>query len=340
VAEQALNVLHVGPDIGTTGGMSTVISLLSRATVPGIRATSVTTWRPDSPTRGLFPTAGVICRLALRRGHRPDWVHAHLSEGGSFLREGAVLVAAQTLGIKAAATLHGAQFISFSQRHPGLVRRVLTACSVVFPLGPRAASRVSTLSPGTQVQPVLNPVDLDELADAPALGRGANVVFGGEVGRRKGIDRLVAAWPEVRKDCPEATCVVCGPPGDFPLGDLPDGMTYAGALSRDELLGVLKSADVACLPSRDEALPMFILESLGLGVPVVTTPVGEIGQLGEAQGVALTDGEPEDLAARLVEFLSDAQKRRQWGARAALWTRQNCSVDAVGRALATSYRAA
>jgi glycosyltransferase involved in cell wall biosynthesis len=85
-------------------------------------------------------------------------------------------------------------------------------------------------------------------------------------------------------------------------------------------------------------LPMFILESLGLGIPVVTTPVGEIGQLGESQGVALTHGDPADLAARIVEFLGDPEKRAEWGRRGAEWARQNCSVDSVNGALTDVYR--
>jgi glycosyltransferase involved in cell wall biosynthesis len=164
------------------------------------------------------------------------------------------------------------------------------------------------------------------------------VVFGGEVGHRKGVDRLLRAWPEVRRLHPDATCLLCGPLGDVPVDRLPEGMTYRGALPRAELLSVLKAADVACLPSRNEALPMFILESLGLGIPVVTTPVGEIGQLGESQGVALTHGDPADLAARIAEFLGDPEKRAEWGRRGAEWARQNCSVDSVNGALTDVYR--
>jgi glycosyltransferase involved in cell wall biosynthesis len=190
------------------------------------------------------------------------------------------------------------------------------------------------------VRPVLNPVDLDELHAAPAPSHTADVVFGGEVGRRKGVDRLVAAWPEVRRRHPHATCLLCGPRGDLPVTDLPEGMRYVGSLERADLLGVLRSARVACLPSRDEALPMFVLESLALGVPVVTTPVGEIDQLGEEQGVALVDGDPAGLAARLGDLLADPAQCSAWGQRGLTWAKENCSVEAVGRVLATSYRAA
>jgi glycosyltransferase involved in cell wall biosynthesis len=337
---EELHVVHVGPDVRTTGGMATVITLLSRSPHPGVRATTAATWAPSARDRGLIATLRLVARLVRRRNGRPDWVHAHLSEGGSFLREGAVLLVARALGIRTAATLHGARFLAFSQQHPRLVRLVLRSCRVVFALGPHAGSRVTELCPDTLVRPVLNPVDLDELATTATPSPGVDVVFGGEVGRRKGVDRLVAAWPEVRRRHPQATCLLCGPLGDLPVTDLPEGMRYAGSLDRTELLGVLRSARVACLPSREEALPMFVLESLALGVPVVTTPVGEIDQLGEEQGVVLVDGDPAELAARLGDLLADPADRAVRSRRGLAWAEEHCSVEAVGRALATSYRAA
>jgi glycosyltransferase involved in cell wall biosynthesis len=149
----------------------------------------------------------------------------------------------------------------------------------------------------------------------------------------------VQAWPTVRQRHPGATCVLCGPLGDFPVDALPEGIAYLGSLPRRQVLSLLKTADVACLPSRNEALPMFILESLALGVPVVTTPVGEIGQLGEMQGVALSDGEPSDLATRLIELLEDPGKRTEWGLRGSEWARENCSVESVTDSIVAAYRA-
>jgi glycosyltransferase involved in cell wall biosynthesis len=334
-----LRVLHVGPDTATTGGMATVIGLLSKSGRPGIRHESARTWSPDSRTHGLRSTAFLISRLLSVKGSHPDWIHAHLSERGSFLREGAVLLVARALGIGTAATVHGADFVAFSQRHPSLVRRVLSACRVVFVLGPHAAARASAVSPATSVTQIMNPVDLDELAGAAPSSTRSSVLFGGEVGRRKGVDRLVEAWPEVRRRHPGATCLLCGPLGDVEVEALPEGMTYVGSVPRQQLLGLLKSTDVACLPSRNEALPMFILESLAIGVPVVTTPVGEIGQLGEMQGVALSDGDPSDVAARLNDLLADREKREEWGRRGSEWAREQCSVEFVTHSLEVGYRA-
>ncbi|CAA9259779.1 MAG: hypothetical protein AVDCRST_MAG52-2565 [uncultured Blastococcus sp.] len=333
-----LRILHIGPDTATTGGMATVIGLLSASTRTGIRQESASTWSPRSRTHGLAATVSLIFRLIVFRSFRPDWVHAHLSERGSFLREGAALVVARALGVATAATVHGAEFVAFSERHPVLVRRVLGACRVVFTLGPHAAERASALCPTTSVTQILNPVDLDELArTAPSPTRNS-VVFGGEVGRRKGADRLVRVWPEVRRRHPGATCVLCGPLGDVDVDELPEGMTYLGSLPRPQLLGLVKAADIACLPSRNEALPMFILESLALGVPVVTTPVGEIGQLGRSQGVATTDADASDLAARIIELLGDGEKRTDWGRRGAQWAHENVSVDSITDVLAAAYR--
>ena len=333
-----LRVLHVGPGTATTGGMATVIGLLSGSVRSGIRHESADAWSPDSKTHGLRSTVLLIYRLLSSKRSRPDWIHAHLSERGSFLREGAVLLVARALGVGTAATVHGAEFIAFSERHPDLVRRILSSCRVVFTLGPHAAARASALCSATPVTQIMNPVDLDELAGAAPSSMRSSVLFGGEVGQRKGVDRLVAAWPEVRRRHPGATCVLCGPLGDVEVDHLPEGMTYLGSVPRRQLLGLLKTTDVACLPSRDEALPMFILESLALGVPVVTTSVGEIGQLGETQGVALSDGDPSDIAARLDELLGDREKRTEWGRRGSEWAREKCSVESVSHSLGVAYR--
>jgi glycosyltransferase involved in cell wall biosynthesis len=318
--------------------MATVIGLLAGSPTTGLVHTAVPTWRPSSRTRGALPTLRLVTRLRLRPRRRPTWVHAHLSEGGSFLREGAVLAIAKVLGISTAATLHGARFMEFSRSRPQLTRRVLNWCSVVFTLGPHAAARVSALTPEARVRQIVNPVDLRELADARPAELVSSVLFGGEIGRRKGVDRLVHAWPDVRRLHPDATCVLCGPMGDFRVDELPDGMHYLGSVDRGTLLGLLKRTKVACLPSRDEALPMFVLESLALGVPVITTPVGEIDQLGEAQGVTLTDGDPAELAARISELLTDGQRHAEWGRRGAEWARANCSIESVNRSLQSVYR--
>jgi glycosyltransferase involved in cell wall biosynthesis len=319
--------------------MATVISLLSDAPADApARITTFPTWSPDSRSRGLGPTLLLLARLVLDRRSRPTWIHAHLSEAGSFLREGSVLLVARALGLGTAATLHGARFIAFSTRHRRLTGLVLGACRVVFTLGPLAAARVAELSPGTPVRVMPNPVDLRELEATQASPVTSNVVFGGEVGYRKGVDRLVEAWPQVRRVHPEATCLLCGPAGDFTADALPEGMTYVGPVSRSELLGLIRSADIACLPSRAEALPMFVLESLGLGTPVVTTAVGELGQLGDAQGVVLTSGEPAELSRRLIELLDSSEKAAEWGRRGAEWIRSECDVTVVTTSILAAYR--
>src|SRR3712207_9347950 len=79
-------------------------------------------------------------------------------------------------------------FLLIIQRPP---RSTLFPYTTLFrSLGPHAAARVTELSPATPVRPVLNPLDLGELAGVPASSRAADVVFGGEVGRDRKSTRL------------------------------------------------------------------------------------------------------------------------------------------------------
>jgi glycosyltransferase involved in cell wall biosynthesis len=77
----------------------------------------------------------------------------------------------------------------------------------------------------------------------------------------------------------------------------------------------MASADLLVLPSHHEALPMAVAEALAAGVPVLTTPVGVIGEI-------LTDGQtallvpPGDVPAlteALLRLVSDPALRARIG---------------------------
>ena len=92
---------------------------------------------------------------------------------------------------------------------------------------------------------------------------------------------------------------------------------FAGALAPQQVAQALSEADVFCLPSFAEGLPVSLMEAMAVGVPVVTTyisgvpelvtgetgwvvPAGSVDRLHEALRAALTDPRREAivLAAR------------------------------------------
>jgi glycosyltransferase involved in cell wall biosynthesis len=69
----------------------------------------------------------------------------------------------------------------------------------------------------------------------------------------------------------------------------------------------LNQADVFCLPSFAEGLPVSIMEAMAIGVPVVTTYISGIPELAQDHRRALTvpAGNVEALADAITELIND-----------------------------------
>jgi glycosyltransferase involved in cell wall biosynthesis len=84
---------------------------------------------------------------------------------------------------------------------------------------------------------------------------------------------------------------------------------FAGWLDRASADAVLARADALVLPSHHEALPLVLLEAAGMGVPVITTPVGAIPELfcdGES-ALFVPPGDHVALAAALHRVLTEPE---------------------------------
>ncbi len=303
VADAPTLVRHYGPGPDDPGGMSAVVAAYLALPLPRHRMASTASYRPGARAASLAPFLGALARL-LGPGGAPPVVHAHLSEGGSFLREGGLAAVAGLRGARVVVSLHGADFAPFAARCPRLVRAVLARADVVVALGPAGADAVAPLlGPRTRLAVVPNPVGLPP-HPGPAGDRPETVVFAGEVGRRKGVDVLLAAWPRVRAARPGARLVLAGPPGDVAPPPLP-GVDVLGARPRAAVGDLLAGARAAVLPSRAEVLPVFLLEAMAAARPVVATPVGEVAHLVDGAGVLVRPGDPAALAGALVDVLTD-----------------------------------
>ena len=61
--------------------------------------------------------------------------------------------------------------------------------------------------------------------------------------------------------------------------ELTESVHFVGSVSNDRMPFIYNSADVVALPSKDEGIPMMLLEALACGVPVVATNVGGIPEI-------------------------------------------------------------
>jgi colanic acid/amylovoran biosynthesis glycosyltransferase len=135
---------------------------------------------------------------------------------------------------------------------------------------------------------------------------------------KKGLDLLDAAVAALRGTM-DVDARVVGPSG---APGAPGGALRVGPMPHPEAMALLARATVACLPCRVapdgdvDGLPVFLLEALARGVPVVTTPVAGIPEVVDAEvGWLVPPDDADALARALREALADPEGARRRGAR-------------------------
>lgn len=114
------------------------------------------------------------------------------------------------------------------------------------------------------------------------------------------------------------------------VGDGPDRAAYealarelgisehvelAGAVGQDEIRERYAAADVFCLPSFAEGIPVVLMEAMAMELPVVTTAIMGIPELVEdgVHGRLVPPGRADRLADALAELLAAPERRAEMG---------------------------
>jgi colanic acid/amylovoran biosynthesis glycosyltransferase len=101
-----------------------------------------------------------------------------------------------------------------------------------------------------------------------------------------------------------------------------DAVDLVGPVGQQSLPQLYRDADVFCLPSFAEGLPVVLMEAMASGRPVVTTAIAGIPELvvHRRTGLVLPPGRADLVAEALAELAADPQLRHRLGeaARAAV----------------------
>ncbi len=329
-------VCHFGPDPVTVGGMASVIKVLTEHDVGGDKVDACPTWKPQSPVATARLVASSV--KALLRMPAGQVAHMHLSERGSFVREGALILLAQRRGLVTVATIHGASFIPFAQSHPRLVSTVLRSADLITCIDPETFDFVRSSTPHVRCELIPNPVFVDSVF-LPADQTDELVVFAGEICLRKGADILHSAWQLLAKRRPTARCLMVGPVTDF----VPPGaerLEVRRPVDSIEMREIVRLARVIALPSRAEAAPMILTEAMSQGRPFVSTPVGGIAELASEGGMLVPVEDEAGLADRLAELLANPGLARAIGERGRQFCLETRNVEVIDARLRELYSAA
>lgn len=165
--------------------------------------------------------------------------------------------------------------------------------------------------------------------------------------KTEGVALLVRSMKEVTRRFPDARLDVIG---DGPYRHLvEEAIQVSGMGGRVHLLGAvpsprvrqeLLSADMFVHVSFQDALPMVILEAMSVGLPIVATPVGGIGEILTAdRNSILVDLNCSAVADGISRVLADGGLRRRLrdqclrDAKRFEWAAAGAAYDAIYRSL-------
>ncbi len=321
------------------GGMFRVADYLLQSQAPeGVpeaqraRLVAMETRGAGSALWSLVVVTGALLRLVRTRlAGRLAGVHINMAERLSLVRKGVLVVGARLLGVPVLLHLHAAQLHRFYPDLPAparmLLRAVFGLASRVIVLGDSARGFVidELKVPAERVDVVINGVPAPSVPRAPlsVSGGKTRVLFLGNLSERKGVGDLLAALQRSEQVQAGRVDVVFVGGGDVPAYQakakamgLEGCASFAGWADQAQAAQWMATADVLVLPSYDEGLPLVILEALANGVPVICTPVGEIGNTltnGE-HAVFVHPGDVPGLTAVLDSLLGDPPQRQQLAA--------------------------
>ncbi|HEV3360875.1 MAG TPA: glycosyltransferase family 4 protein [Pseudonocardiaceae bacterium] len=319
-----IRVVMVGPDPAAgQGGMATVAATLLRHGTEHVDLRAVAMHADGSVARRLRAWAtGSLRVVGLLATRRVDVLHVHVSERGSVLRKGLIVVATTIARVPVLLHCHGARFFDWYETLPAPARHAIAwmfrRANLVVTLGEPSRARYVELLRLDPARVVVAPNAIT-LPDA-VPDRGGHITIGllflGRFGDRKGSADLLAAVVELPQDVQEIITLRMA--GD---GEVDETRTLAEELGvRAEISGwltpeqrdeALRAAQIFVLPSRQEELPMAMLEAMGWGLAPIVTPVGSIPEVisDERNGLLVRPGEIAELSKAIHRAVTDDDLR-------------------------------
>ena len=343
-------VLVVGPGPQSAGGVWAVERTLLNSTLArDFSLRHIATHRDGGGRTKLLAAAAGIARVARELAcRRVDLLWVHVSADFSFRRKTVVVALGRLARVPILLHVHGSDvevwYRAASRPERAVVRQVLRWADLVVGLTPTWERRLGEMTPCTTTS-IMNPVAIPPTApdDRRVPGR---IVSLGRLGERKGSKVLVAAVALLADRGVDASLVLAGD-GDREevereaerLG-VADRVEIRSWIEPREVAELLDSAAVFALPSREEGLPVALLEAMAHGLPVVVTPVGGIPDLvrDPDHGRLVSPDDPEGLAAALGELLGDPTAARSTGAAARAEVESRCAVPVVTALVADAFR--
>ena len=348
-------VLLVGKGYPDRGGIPTFVQLLLDGDLADDYELSFLNVAHHGVPEGGALTTGNVTRTlrdawaVFTRAKAQDIVHIHsaLAPSVTMLRAGLLALAARLRGCAVIVHAHGGNIETTLQSRRG--RRALTLSMLpahrvvaVWSAGARALEEVLG---DTKVRLIDNGVEVSRYLDPEPPHDPPRVLYVGLLTPRKGVlDLIEASRTLAAQGVQHELCLLGGTPDEGPDAAAPvleaaDGTArLLGTRPPEDMPQAYAEADVFCLPSWWEAMPLSVLEAMAAGLPVVATDVGDVSRIVTAEcGTVVPVRSPQPLAEALRPLLEDVATRRRMGDAARERARSQFSGSTTANAIGAVY---
>lgn len=236
-------------------------------------------------------------------------------------------------------------------------RRILRKASAVIALNQLEALQYRNMGVSNEKIIIIpNGIDLSEYSHLPTKGSFKKkygiredakiVLYLGRVHRTKGIDLLIRAHASIVNSTKQNIVLIIAGPDDgysdegkslaASLG-ISNLVTFTGFISNDVKVDALVDAEVFVTPSF-QGFPMTFLEACAVGLPIVTTTLGDVlewidGNVGHATAPTYYD-----LAKAIGDIISDDKLHNHLSKNCVETVRSNFSIEKTVDSLERIYR--
>jgi glycosyltransferase involved in cell wall biosynthesis len=275
------------------------------------------------------------------RALRPDIFHANLTSLTSCRYPLAAAATVRGVGLIAVehSTFDPPSRLGLALKR--VIARRLAAHVAVSDDTARVVERVGQLPVGS-IKTIHNGVEDVVPAPAPRIADGVIVGCIARLEPGKGQATLIRAATRA----PGITVVLVGDGedrADLAAQALSAGVServhFTGRVEVEQARSLLGSFDVSVLPSRQEGLPLTVLEAMMAELPVVATPVGGVPEavLPGETGILVPVGDDVALAEALRALAGDAELRVQMGGAGRRRAVEHFSAATMARAYERLY---
>jgi glycosyltransferase involved in cell wall biosynthesis len=250
----------------------------------------------------------------------------------AFLRDALLLAIARASGVPIVLYSHGNGLPEFRERSPRWLKALIDwttrGAAAAIVLGKNLRSNF--LGHLREDQVFVVPSGIEVPSPLPAVKKQPGrftVLYLGNLVREKGVFVILDAIAMVRARCPEAHFVFAGAwwsEKDRAEADrliqergLSSCTEFTGNVSGDRKWETVCRGDVLAFPTfyRYEALPLVLLEAMGVGLPLITTRRGAIPEIVEegVNGLFVAEQDPKDLAEKIIALANDPALRARMG---------------------------